>query len=126
MKVGKVIHFKMPILETGKMLRIKQGRLNDILANMNKNGFNEQGLVDWLINLREIEKIAIFTTINDAYVFNKKNKKTNIGVYSLIILTEYKRAFIEEGIWVINGITNYANHLKIDEDRVIEYRKEFK
>lgn len=124
--MGKVIHFKMPILETGKMLRIKQGRLNDILANMNKNGFNEQGLVDWLINLREIEKIAIFTTINDAYVFNKKNKKTNIGVYSLIILTEYKRAFIEEGIWVINGITNYANHLKIDEDRVIEYRKEFK
>lgn len=124
--MGKVIHFKMPILETGKMLRIKQGRLNEILANMNKNGFNEQGLVDWLINLREIEKIAIFTTINDAYVFNKKNKKTNIGVYSLIILTEYKRAFIEEGIWVINGITNYANHLKIDEDRVIEYRKEFK
>lgn len=124
--MGKVIHFKMPILETGKMLRIKQGRLNDILANMNKNGFNEQGLVDWLINLREIEKIAIFTTINDAYVFNKKNKKTNVGVYSLIILTEYKRAFIEEGIWVINGITNYANHLKIDEDRVIEYRKEFK
>lgn len=124
--MGKVIHFKMPILENGKMLRIKQGRLNDILANMNKNGFNEQGLVDWLINLREIEKIAIFTTINDAYVFNKKNKKTNIGVYSLIILTEYKRAFIEEGIWVINGITNYANHLKIDEDRVIEYRKEFK
>lgn len=124
--MGKVIHFKMPILETGKMLRIKQGRLNDILANMNKNGFNEQGLVDWLINLREIEKIAIFTTINDAYVFNKKNKKTNIGVYSLIILTEYKRAFIEEGIWVINGITNYANHLKIEDDRVIEYRKEFK
>lgn len=124
--MGKVIHFKMPILETGKMLRIKQGRLNEILANMNKNGFNEQGLVDWLINLREIEKIAIFTTINDAYVFNKKNKKTNIGVYSLIILTEYKRAFIEEGIWVINGITNYANHLKIEDDRVIEYRKEFK
>lgn len=124
--MGKVIHFKMPILETGKMLRIKQGRLNEILANMNKNGFNEQGLVDWLINLREIEKIAIFTTINDAYVFNKKNKKTNVGVYSLIILTEYKRAFIEEGIWVINGITNYANHLKIEDDRVIEYRKEFK